>query len=662
MDRNVRRIERFSKRGRSDLSRVSQSFDALGGAAKRLVGVFAGLATVGFAKSVIADLDGIGKTADRLGLGVEALQELRIVAESAGISQNTLDMAMQRFGRRVAEAREGTGEAVKALKEMGVALRDSSGAARPLEAVLDDVADAMRAVPEQTDRNRLAMKLFDSEGVALVNLLREGSAGMAAMRQEARDLGAVIDESLVRGAEDAQTKLDLMSRVISANLSSALINVAPLLVDAAAGVAALARAAGEFFAVDWAAAAAGVPGASMADLLADFEGLESELSAVTKAQAAYNASVAEFGADSAQAAGWARDLATAQTALNAARTARDEADNATANFKESLELTRAEIEAAREKAKLNALSAEDAERARIASEAEARLVQLTNDMRAATSDGLVSDEDAENLRVIVQMWERSQIAASKILNGGKASGGGGSAKAATDAEKYAAALAEIARLSGDASLATADFGRVMAAVDALYQSGAISAQKYSEITGVIERQNSALASTAGRLEGEFEGLFTSIISGANSASDAIGNLLVSLGNMALNAAFSGLFGGVSASLAPIFTPARANGGPALAGVPHLVNEKTANSEIFVPSRSGAVLNVGQAKDALAGYVAPRASAVSGAPVVHFAPVIDARGADQAAVDRLDAQLRVMQSNMGRIVASATRQNNMRGVR
>ena len=48
--------------------------------------------------------DAIGETASKIGVGVEALQELRFAASLAGVEQQTLDMALQRFVRRVAEA------------------------------------------------------------------------------------------------------------------------------------------------------------------------------------------------------------------------------------------------------------------------------------------------------------------------------------------------------------------------------------------------------------------------------------------------------------------------------------------------------------------------------------------------------------------------------
>jgi hypothetical protein len=130
-----------------------------------------GVATVGgLAAPVdrsISAADAIGK----IGVDVEALQELRFAARAAGVEQGTLDMALQRFTRRAAEAAQGTGEAKDALAQMGIVLHDQSDP--PERALLGDVAEAF-ASRIRAERVRLAFKLFDSEGVALVNLLSDG--------------------------------------------------------------------------------------------------------------------------------------------------------------------------------------------------------------------------------------------------------------------------------------------------------------------------------------------------------------------------------------------------------------------------------------------------------------------------------------------------------
>lgn len=245
LDRNTKRIDRFERQTQKSLSKASANFNMVTKAATKMGAAIAAYASINALSGVVADLDNIGKTADRLGLTTTALQELRIAAESSGIGTRTLDMAMQRFGRRIAEARQGTGEALGALREMGVALKDASGDARSIESVLADVADRMAAMENQTDRNRIAMKLFDSEGVAMVNMLRDGSDGLAKLRDEARATGAVIEDGLVRQAEETQTRLDLLSRSINADLARTLMHLAPLLETVVAALAGIVGVSAE---------------------------------------------------------------------------------------------------------------------------------------------------------------------------------------------------------------------------------------------------------------------------------------------------------------------------------------------------------------------------------------------------------------------------------
>jgi len=153
-------------------------------------------------------------------------------------------MALQRFTRRAAEAAQGTGEAKDALASMGIALRDQDGHLRRSEDLLADVADAFARIEDPAERVRLAFKLFDSEGVALVNLLHGGSGALEEMRERARDLGIVLDEHLVRDAERARTELDTLAQVISANLSRAALEAAPVIADLSGWLADVAGKAG----------------------------------------------------------------------------------------------------------------------------------------------------------------------------------------------------------------------------------------------------------------------------------------------------------------------------------------------------------------------------------------------------------------------------------
>lgn len=180
-------------------------------------------------KRVMATADEIGKTADKLGIGTEALQEYRHAADMAGLAQSTFDMALQRFTRRASEAANGTGEAKAALAELGIQLRDSNGNMRSSEDLLADVADAFTRVKSPADRLRLAFKLFDSEGAGMVNMLRNGSKGLNDMRQEARDLGLVLSDQIVRDAERFSDQMSRLETMLQAGLARNLSSLIPVI-------------------------------------------------------------------------------------------------------------------------------------------------------------------------------------------------------------------------------------------------------------------------------------------------------------------------------------------------------------------------------------------------------------------------------------------------
>ena len=146
--------------------------------------------------------DEIGKASLRLGIGVEKLQAWRFAAESSGVATATFDMAMQRAGRRTAEAAGGFGEARDALAALGIQLRDTAtGEIRSIEDLFPEIADKLSQITSASARNAVAMKLFDSEGVKLVQMLTRGSAGLKDYEERARSLGLIMSKEQVEASE-----------------------------------------------------------------------------------------------------------------------------------------------------------------------------------------------------------------------------------------------------------------------------------------------------------------------------------------------------------------------------------------------------------------------------------------------------------------------------
>lgn len=166
-------------------------------------------ATILFVKelnNVAAEIDLIAKTSEKLGLTAEALQKLQFSAKLSGVNVNTLNMALQRMVRRVAEAAQGTGEAKDALKELGIDAKSLVQLSPDKQ--FEKIAVAFKNIKNRADQVRIAMKLFDSEGVALVNTL---NADLAKTNKEFESLGVTLTKSqtkMVEAYQDSKTKLD----------------------------------------------------------------------------------------------------------------------------------------------------------------------------------------------------------------------------------------------------------------------------------------------------------------------------------------------------------------------------------------------------------------------------------------------------------------------
>jgi len=176
--------------------------------------VTAGAAGFGLlVKSSLSATDSLAKTASKIGTTTEALSALRYAADVTGIATTTMDMALQRFTRRTAEAAKGTGEAKGAIRELGINAKELNR--MPLDQRMLVLADAFSGVKSESDRLRLAFKLFDSEGAALVNTLGLGREGLAELLGEAKALGAVMSSDAARGVEktaDEITKLKAIAQ------------------------------------------------------------------------------------------------------------------------------------------------------------------------------------------------------------------------------------------------------------------------------------------------------------------------------------------------------------------------------------------------------------------------------------------------------------------
>jgi len=229
-------------RTKAAFNSVTKGLKGVGGVAKAAT---MGVAKVGIAATATATaisalakvnidfMDKLGKTSSKLGITAEFLQNMRFAAEQTGVKVEALDMGLQRFIRRAAEAAQGTGEAKRAFEQLGIELKNDDGTLRDVRDVLFDVADGLKNTSSSGEQVRLAFKFFDSEGVSLVNTLKNGADGLREFQEEAENLGIIISSQSIKKAEMFADSLNVLKKqitAVTANVTSAFI---PILEDIA---------------------------------------------------------------------------------------------------------------------------------------------------------------------------------------------------------------------------------------------------------------------------------------------------------------------------------------------------------------------------------------------------------------------------------------------
>lgn len=178
-------------------------------------------------------LHGLAQTA---GVPVEALQALGYAAKLNGSDLDSMADGLRFLSKNMFTAAHGGKEQAKIFREMGVAVTDAHGRLRPAEDVLGDISDHFASMPDGAEKTALAMKVLGRAGAGLIPTLNSGSKGLAAMGQEARDLGGVMSAEDVEALKALDNNLDRVKFTLTGVKNQLVIALLPAIQELVTGL------------------------------------------------------------------------------------------------------------------------------------------------------------------------------------------------------------------------------------------------------------------------------------------------------------------------------------------------------------------------------------------------------------------------------------------
>jgi hypothetical protein len=212
----------------SSMSAAKEQLFSLGTAAVSVAGVVGIGALI---KSSLESAVAIEKNAKQAGVGVEAFQELEYAASKYHVTTEALTDGLKELALRGDEfALTGKGSTAEAFQRLGFSAQDVNERLTDTPKLLSEVIERMEGL-DKASQIRISDEIFGGQGgEQFVAMIQSGSRAMEELRREARDLGVVLDEDLIRNSDQASKNLDSLQKMLSAHVTRAIVALAPEIV------------------------------------------------------------------------------------------------------------------------------------------------------------------------------------------------------------------------------------------------------------------------------------------------------------------------------------------------------------------------------------------------------------------------------------------------
>lgn len=159
------------------------------------------------------------------GVSFKAFQQLKFVAEQNRVGVDALTDGLKELNLRADEfIITGKGSAAEAFQRLGYNAETLAVKLKEPDQLFIEIIGKLEQL-DKAAQIRIADELFGGTGgEKFVQLISQGERGIRAQIRQAEELGIVMDESMVKKAEEVNQKFNLIATTIGTNIKSAIVD------------------------------------------------------------------------------------------------------------------------------------------------------------------------------------------------------------------------------------------------------------------------------------------------------------------------------------------------------------------------------------------------------------------------------------------------------
>ena len=198
------------------LERAKGAADKLSKSAKSVADKTKGLSTAaagavagitGMALNAVKASDDLNTLAKQSGLTTEEIQKFQYAADIVDVSASDIIGAQTKLVKSMTSTSSATTEA---FAKIGVATTNMDGTLRSSSEVFYEVLEGLAAIPNETERDALAMDIFGKSAASLAGIIDDGGAALKELGDQASELGLILDQETLDSLNAVNDQLDTL--------------------------------------------------------------------------------------------------------------------------------------------------------------------------------------------------------------------------------------------------------------------------------------------------------------------------------------------------------------------------------------------------------------------------------------------------------------------
>ncbi len=182
--------------------------------------------------------DNISKSAQRVGMSIEAYQKWDYAMKLAGTSMESSAAGFKTLTNSLDDAINGSKTAAEKFAAVGISIDDLAGKSR--EEVFQMVIEGLQGMTDDAKKAAAANDLLGKSGQNLMPLLNQTAESTRAVMEETEKYGFILDDSAIAASVDYQDALTRMNSTIDGVKNNLMSNFLPGITDVMNGISGMA--------------------------------------------------------------------------------------------------------------------------------------------------------------------------------------------------------------------------------------------------------------------------------------------------------------------------------------------------------------------------------------------------------------------------------------